>query len=336
MFDVARETRGRTLAWRCCVESRRGRNIRLNGYIMVSPKNFYTPRETREQVFANIKSVLSALVDFCIANKDLLTQEERSSFMNEYRSLAGALVQANKDKDRCFNSTLPGLLEKCEDFQLRVEMACTKHKEDESVRAPAAIATPGSSKSSIALTDPDPSVRAPSEILISAQSNSNLATTGGNGSNPSTPGLLTGTSNSVVSASIPVVQETTSSTSAAPTERSPLASPSDTNCMIFDQQSSVGSPTFNIDSEGAIGATVISRGDDPSPRNSPRRLQPFTSARQPQTAPTMSRDGVMYFGPGMTVDSPTFNIRSKKATGISAETSPVGVSRHRTSSWALA
>ncbi|KAG1901887.1 uncharacterized protein F5891DRAFT_1025975 [Suillus fuscotomentosus] len=283
---------------------------------MVSLKNFYTPRDARERVFADIRSVLSAVLDFCIANKDLLTQEERSSIINEYRSLVVAHVQANDDKDRCFNSTLPGLLKKCEKLQSRVQWACTKHKEDEFMRAPAAIVTPGSSKSSIALIDPDPSLRAPSEISISAQSNPNLATTGGNGSNPSTPSLLTGTSNSVVSASIPVVQETTSSTSAAPTERSPLASPSDTNCMIFDQQSSVGSPTFNIDSEGAIGATVISRGDDPSPRISPQGLQPFTSARQPQTAPTMSRDSVMYFGPGMTVDSPTFNIRSKKATGI--------------------
>lgn len=283
---------------------------------MVSLKNFYTPRDAREQAFANIKSVLSAVLDFCIANKDLLTQEERASFIDEYHSLADAHVQANKDKGRCFNSTLPGLLEKCEDLQLRVERAYTKHKEDEAMRAPTAIATPGSSKSSIALIDPDPSLRAPSEISISAQSNSNLATTGGNGSNPSTPGLLTGTSSSVVSASIPVVQETTWSTSAAPMERSPLASPGDTNCMIFDQQLSVGSPTFNIDSEGATGATVISRGDDPSPRISPQGLQPSTSARQPQMVPTMSRDSVMYFGPGMTVDSPTFNIRSKKATGI--------------------
>ncbi|KAG1827794.1 hypothetical protein EV424DRAFT_1389277 [Suillus variegatus] len=230
-------------------------------------------------------------------------------------SLADAHVQATKDKSKCFNSTLPELLEKCEVFQSRVERMFTKYKQDEFMRAPAAIATPESFKSSIALIDPDPSLRAPSEISISAQSNPILATTGGNDSYPSTPGLLTGTSNSVVSASIPVVQQTTWSTSAAPAERSPLASPGDTNCMIFDQQLSVGSPTFNIDSEGATGATVISR-DDPSPRISPQGLQPSTSARHPQTAPTMSRDNVMYFGPGMTVDSPTFNIRSKKATGI--------------------
>ncbi|KAG2047304.1 hypothetical protein BDR06DRAFT_99869 [Suillus hirtellus] len=222
---------------------------------MVSLKNFYTPRDARERVFADIRSVLSAVLDFCIANKDLLTQEERSSFMNEYRSLADAHVQANDDKDKCFNSTLPGLLKKCEKLQLRVQRACTRNKEDEFMRAPVAIATPESSKSSIALIDPNPSLRAPSEISISTQSNPNLATTGGDGSNPSTPSLLTGTSNSVVSASTPVVQETTSSTSAAPMERSPLASSSDKNCMIFDQQSSVGSPTFNIDSEGAIGAS---------------------------------------------------------------------------------
>ncbi|KAG1848171.1 hypothetical protein C8R48DRAFT_778966 [Suillus tomentosus] len=274
---------------------------------MVSLKNFYTPRETREQVFANIKSVLSALVDFCIANKALLTQEERSSFMNEYCSLEGALVQANKDKDRCFNSTLPGLLEKCEDLQLRVERACTKHKGDEFVRAPAAIATHESSNSSFAPIDPNPSFRAPSEISISAQSNPNLVTTGGDGSNPSTPGLLTGTSSSVVSASIPEAQETTSSTYAAPTERSSRAPPPDqgriifdnnNNCMIFDQYSSIGSPTFNIDSEGATGATLISCRDDPSLGISARR------------------EGVMYFGPGGTASSATLNVRSPGASGV--------------------
>ncbi|KAG1827804.1 hypothetical protein EV424DRAFT_1389283, partial [Suillus variegatus] len=203
-----------------------------------------------------------------------------------------AYDQLGKDKGTSFNSTLPGLLDECEKLKLRVQRACRKRRQDNIRKAPG-----------------------PSEISISAQSNPNLATTGGNGSNPSTPGLLTGTSSSVVSASIPVVQQRTWSTSAAPAERSPLASPGDTNCMIFDQQLSVGSPTFNIDSEGATGATVISR-DDPSPRISPQGLQPSTSARHPQTAPTMSRDNVMYFGPGMTVDSPTFNIRSKKATGI--------------------
>ncbi|KAG2101342.1 uncharacterized protein F5147DRAFT_709207 [Suillus discolor] len=282
---------------------------------MVSLKNFYTPRETREQVFANIKSVLDAILDICTDNKDLLTQEERTSFIDEYCSLVDAHVQANDDKDRCFNSTLPGLLKKCENLRLRIQRACTKQRLDDIRRAPA-IATPEPVKSSIALIDSEPSLRAPSEIFIPAQSNPNFATTGGNSSYPSAPSLLTSSRSSVVSASIPVAQETTSNASAAPTERSPLASPGDKDCMIFDQQSYIGSPTFNIDSEGAAGATVIPRGDDPSPRISPQGLQPFTSARQLQTAPTMRRDGVMYFGPGTTVSSPTFNIRSKKAVGV--------------------
>lgn len=37
-------------------------------------------------------------------------------------SLADAHVQANDDKDKCFNSTLPGLLKKCEKLQLRVQV----------------------------------------------------------------------------------------------------------------------------------------------------------------------------------------------------------------------
>ncbi|KAG1827805.1 hypothetical protein EV424DRAFT_598316 [Suillus variegatus] len=212
-----------------------------------------------------------------------------------------AYDQSNKDKGTSFNSTLPGLLDECEKLKLRVQRACRKRRQDNIRKvpvAPAAIATPESFKSSIALIDPDPSLRAPSEISISAQSNPNVATTGGNASYPSAPSLLTGTSNSVVSASIPVAQEATSSTSAAPTERSPLASPGDTNCMIFDQQLSVGSPTFNIDSEGATGATFISCCDDPSLGISARR------------------EGVMYFGPGMTASSPTLNIRSPGSSGV--------------------
>ncbi|KAG1901888.1 uncharacterized protein F5891DRAFT_1025982 [Suillus fuscotomentosus] len=277
---------------------------------MVSLKNFYTPRETREQVFADIKSVLQAILDFCIANKDLLTQEERSSFIDEYRSLEDAYDQLGKDKGTSFNSTLPGLLDECEKLKLRVQRACRKRRQDNIRKAPvapAAIATPESFKSSIALIDPDPPVRAPSEISISAQSNPNLVTTGGDGSNSSTPSLLTGTSSSVVSASIPEAQETASSTYAAPTERSSRAPPPDqghiifdnnNNCMIFEQYSSIGSPTFNIDSEGATGATLISCRDDPSLGISARR------------------EGVMYFGPGVTASSATLNVRSPGASGV--------------------
>ncbi|KAG1869814.1 hypothetical protein C8R48DRAFT_671041 [Suillus tomentosus] len=276
---------------------------------MVSLKNFYTPRDTRERVFADIQSVLDTILDICTANVDLLTQEERSSLMDEYASLEDAYNQLGKDKGTSFNSTLPGLLDECEKLKLRVQRACRKRRQDNIRKAPvapAAIATPESFKSSIALIDPDPSLRTPSEISISAQSNTNLATTGGNGSNPSTPSLLTCTSSSVVSASIPAAQATTSSTSAAPTKRSPRAPPPDqgriifdnnNNCMIFDQYSSIGSPTFNIDSEGATGATLISCRDDPSLGISARR------------------EGVMYFGPGVTASSATLNVRSPGSSG---------------------
>ncbi|KAG2101343.1 uncharacterized protein F5147DRAFT_709212 [Suillus discolor] len=263
---------------------------------MVLFKNFYTPRDTRERVFADIQSVLDTILDISTANVDLLTQEERLSFMDEYASLQDAYDQLDKDKGTSFNSTLPGLLDECEKLKLRIKRACRKRREDNIRRA--AIATPESFKSSIALIDPDPSLRAPSEISISAQCNPNLATTGGNDSYLSAPSLLTSRRSSVVSASIPVAQKTTSNTSAAPTERSPLASPGDKDCMIFDQQSFIGSPTFNIDSEGATGATFISCCDDPSLGISARR------------------EGVMYFGPGAAASNPTFNVRSPGSSGV--------------------
>ncbi|KAG1806103.1 uncharacterized protein BJ212DRAFT_1303762 [Suillus subaureus] len=219
--------------------------------IMVSFwKNFYP---SREQVLADIESVLEAILTLCTANLDSLTQEERSSFMDEYSSLADARVQLNKGKP---NSTLTRALDECEKLKLRIEFT-------ESMQTPS------------------------SEVSIPAQSN--LA----------------------VSSGTPVVRETTSSTSAGGSLHAP---PTDTDCMIFGPDSSVGSPTFNIDSQEATGATVILPGDSPSLGLPAQRLPP-AGARQSQTAHTVKRERVMYFAPGTVTGSPTFNIRSLRASG---------------------
>ncbi|KAG1844316.1 hypothetical protein DFJ58DRAFT_802768 [Suillus subalutaceus] len=271
-------------------------------------KNFHT---SREQVLADIESVLEAILKVCTANLDSLTQEERSSFMDEYSSLADARVQLNKGTS---NSKLTGALNECEKLKLNIERACRKHEQDKirrGLESPAAIATPESRQSSIALVDPDPSYRTPpSESSTPVQSN--LALTSGNSSYPSPSNPSTGTSSSAVSSGTPVAHEATSSTSAVPTDGSLHAPPTDTECMMFGPDSSVGSPTFNIDSEEATGATHTSPGNSPSLGLSAQR--PPTGAHQPQTAHTVRRERVMLFTSG-TVASPTFNIRSPRASG---------------------
>lgn len=47
------------------------------------------------------------------------------------------------------------------------------------------------------------------------------------------------------------------------------------------------------------------------------RQQPAARVYQSQTARIVKREGVMYFGPGSTTDSPTYNIRSQNASGTS-------------------
>ncbi|KAG1772589.1 hypothetical protein EV702DRAFT_1133413 [Suillus placidus] len=234
-------------------------------------KSFYT---SREQVLADIESILEAILKLCTANLDSLTQEERSSFMDEYCSLADARVRLNKGTP---NSTLTGALDECEKLKLRIETECH------------ISATPESRKSSIALVDPDPS-----------ETFSAPTTTSGNDSHPSPS---TGTSSTCVA------HETISSTSAVH-----IHHPSDTDCMIFGPESSVGSPTFNIDSQEATGATHTFPGDSPSHGLSAKRLPP-AGAHQPQAAHTMKRERVMYFAPGTVTGSPTFNIRSPRASG---------------------
>ncbi|KAG2148699.1 uncharacterized protein EDB93DRAFT_1144340 [Suillus bovinus] len=274
-------------------------------------KSFST---SRELVSVNIRSVLEAILELCTANLNLLTQQERSSFMDEYSSLADARLRLNKGTPI---STLTATLDECEKLKLKIERACSKHREDEIRRGPVspAIATHESSRSSTVLIDPDLSYRTPSsEPSISVQSN--VATTGGNSSYPSLSSLPTGTSTStlVASTGTRVINETTSSTSTVPTETGPCAPPTDVDCMIFGPESSVVSPTFNIDSQDATGATHSVPADGSSLGLSAQRL-PSTGAYQPQTVQTMTRERVMYFAPGTTVGSPTFNIRSPRGSG---------------------
>ncbi|KAG2074000.1 hypothetical protein BDR04DRAFT_1093641 [Suillus decipiens] len=277
-------------------------------------KKFYT---SREQVIADIESVLEDILKLCTANLDSLTQEERSLFMDEYSSLADARVRLNKGTS---NSTLTGALDECEKLKLRIERACRKHREDKirtGLASPAAIAASESRKSSIALVDPDPSYRAPSSEC-SIPTGSNFTMTSGNGSYPSSSDP---SSSSAASSGTCVGHETTSNTSAVSTEGSPDVPPADKDCMIFGPDSSIGSPTFNIDSEEATGATHILPGDNPSLGLSAQRVPP-AGAHQLQTAGTMKRERVMCFAPGTVTGSPTFNIRSPRGSGAIEQVVP--------------
>lgn len=240
--------------------------------------------------------------------------------MDEYSSLADARVRLNKSTS---NSTLTGTLDTCEQLKLRIERACRKHREDKirtGLVSPAAISATESRKSSIALVDPDPSYRTPSsECSIPTQSN--LTMTNGNGSYPSPSNPSTGTSSFVTSSATCVGHETTSNTSAVSTEGSPDVPPADKDCMIFGPDSSIGSPTFNIDSQEATGATHTFPGDNSPLGLSAQRLPP-AGAHQLQTAPTMKRERVMYFAPGTVTGSPTFNIRSPRGSGAIEQVVP--------------
>ncbi|KAG2153109.1 uncharacterized protein EDB93DRAFT_1136668, partial [Suillus bovinus] len=84
----------------------------------------------------------------------------------------------------------------------------------------------------------------------------------------------------------------------------------DIDCVDFDCNSNVGSPTINFDSDEATGATFT------TPQNMFRpQRPPSTVAHRPQMVHARRRERVTYFGPGTEVDSPTINIRSKRASG---------------------
>ncbi|KAG1767439.1 hypothetical protein EDD22DRAFT_875868 [Suillus occidentalis] len=287
---------------------------------------------SRAQVLVDIDSVLDAILNYCSDNMDSLTQEERSSFMDEHSSLSGARSKLNKGMT---HSTLTKALNECEELKLKIQTTCRRHKEDgirRGLASPAAttiaetnstisILAPSTtlvdSNRTITSFDPSPTYRtSPSERPISVQSN--FALTNGSHLGPSYPSTdtisLAMSSSDYVARETPSITSSGSITLAASAEENPCASPTDTDCMIFSGDS-VGSPTFNIDSEEATGATLASPGDSPSLGVSGQRLPP-TGARQAQTAHTMRRERVMYFGPGTAAGSPTFNIRSPRATGV--------------------
>lgn len=287
---------------------------------------------SRAQVLADIDSVLAVILKYCTDNLDSLTQEEGLSFMDEYSSFADARVRLNKGTS---HSELTKALNECEELKLRIERACRRYQEDiirRRLASPAAttIAETNSTPSILAPSttlvdfnptmtsfDPSPSYRtSPSERPISVQSNLALA----NGSHLGSSYPLASTTSLTMCPSDYVARETSSITSAgsitlaASAEENPRTSPTDSDCMIFGGDSFVGSPTFNIDSEEATGATLASPGDSPPLGLSGQRLPPV-GARQAQTAHTMKRERVMYFAPGTVVGSPTLNIRSPRATG---------------------
>ncbi|KAG1767440.1 hypothetical protein EDD22DRAFT_305624 [Suillus occidentalis] len=92
---------------------------------------WWSSHVSRAQVLANIGSVLEAFLNYCDDNMGSLTQEERSSFMDEHSRLSG--VWSNKDAT---HSTLLQVLNECEELKLRIQTACWRHKEDSIRRGP--------------------------------------------------------------------------------------------------------------------------------------------------------------------------------------------------------
>ncbi|KAG1746009.1 uncharacterized protein EDB91DRAFT_138073 [Suillus paluster] len=186
--------------------------------------------------------------------------------------------------------------------------------------SPAILITTETGESSSELVEPSSTNRTPSfERPMPAQSNPTLMTAPSNDWRPSE--ASTNTASPADSAWTSSSQQTTSNApSAAPptVQDSPRAQPShDINCMVFDSNSYVGSPTFNMDSEDATGATF----SFPEHGFRPQR-PPSARVYLPQTSHAVRREGVMYFGPGSDVGSPTFNIRSARASGTVEQVVP--------------
>ncbi|KAG2745913.1 hypothetical protein P692DRAFT_20836446 [Suillus brevipes Sb2] len=112
---------------------------------------------SRAQVLADIDSVLTA-IRMCVAsNKDSLTQEDVSSFMNEYASLP--VVRSNKGAT---HDTLLQALDDCKELKLKIERACSR-PQDIMIRgpeSPTATTSEADTDSTLApstkLVDPNP------------------------------------------------------------------------------------------------------------------------------------------------------------------------------------
>ncbi|KAG2135800.1 hypothetical protein DEU56DRAFT_806585 [Suillus clintonianus] len=261
----------------------------------------------RKRIIADIDSLLDVILKLLKANLDTLSEEARLSFMDEYDSLADARTRMNKGTD---TSTLTEALDECETLKMRIEnyfsrrlqTACRKCLADEIRRGPvpvASIAAAGSTNTSIALVDTDSSNR-----ITRSDSAMTIGT-----------GYSLATTESFVSANNYAPRQTTSSSSAASMQESYVPPVNNKDCMIFGRGSfAAGSPTFNLDSDDATGATTFVTNK--SSARLPRQRRPFAGAYQPQATHTTTRQNCMYFEPGTeVVGSPTLNIRSARATG---------------------
>ncbi|KAG1765614.1 hypothetical protein EV702DRAFT_1151612, partial [Suillus placidus] len=123
----------------------------------------------------------------------------------------------------------------------------------------------------------------------------------------------TGTDGPAPPASTSVTEQTTSNTSTtpSPTQDNPHARlGEDIDCVFFDSNSYVGSPTINIDSNDATGATNNTPDDTFRPQQPPSAM-----AYSPQTTHARRRERVTHVGPGTVMGSITINIRSDRASG---------------------
>ncbi|KAG0700132.1 hypothetical protein DFH29DRAFT_933698 [Suillus ampliporus] len=183
--------------------------------------------------------------------------------------------------------------------------------------SPAALATTETAESSSGLVESGSTNGTPSsEGPMSAQSNSTIMT----GYSSRSSEASTDTGSLADSARTSSFRQTTSNASTVPptVQDSPRGqSARDIDCMVFDSNSYVGSPTLNIDSDEATGATNAFPEDQFRPqRPSSARVYPS------QTTYAMSRERGMYFGPGTVAGSPTLNIRSLRATGAMEQVVP--------------
>lgn len=123
----------------------------------------------------------------------------------------------------------------------------------------------------------------------------------------------TDTDGSATPTSTSVIKQTKSNASRAPppAQDSPHARlGEDIDCVFFDANAYVGSPTINIDSYKATGATSNTPDDTFRPQRPPSAM-----AYPPQITHARRRERVTYFGPGTVVGSPTVNIRSNRTSG---------------------
>ncbi|KAG1906709.1 uncharacterized protein F5891DRAFT_1238785 [Suillus fuscotomentosus] len=123
----------------------------------------------------------------------------------------------------------------------------------------------------------------------------------------------TGTDSLAAFVSPSVTEQTISNTSTArPTAQDSPHTPldEDTDCVYFDSNSYVGSPTINFDSDNATGA----RYNTPKNRFRPQQ-PPSPVAYSSQITRPRKWERVTYFGPSTVVEGATVNIRSERASG---------------------